>query len=391
MNKIFLLISISITSLFSVDIPMANAELRSFGKSIKLNSKIIQLSNAKQSVTSLVSGHLEQYFVEPGQSVKEGQKIALIESMLVSKMTADYISLKKQLASLTENYEANKNLYNKGMLSMQDLNNLSIQLDVMNSNLIGLKSQLNTLGIKTDTLKNATANFILYAHSSGRVSTLLQPLHTVIREDEALISIIKDQAFYIQSYLPLEYGDVIKVGQKLNVKYNGRTILTHITQILPELDAVTQRIVILSSVDEKADNLFINTFVASTLYFEPNKQYVSVKKAALSFFNNEWVVFMHKEHDEHNEDKHDEHDDQKHDEKDDHEDHSDEMHNTNDHDGKESEEEEISYEARVVEIITQDEDYVAVNGINIGEEYVSDKSYYAKSMILKSSLGEHGH
>ncbi len=359
MNKIYLLILLLGTSLLGVDIPTANAELRSFGKSLELNSKVIQLSNAQQSVTSLVSGHLEKYFVEPGQYVKDGQKIALIESILVSKMTADYISLKKQLLSLNKNYEANKKLYDKGMLSMQDLNNLSIQLDAMKANLIALESQLNTLGIKTDKLKEATGDFTLYAHSSGRVSTLFQPLHTVIREDEALISIIKDQAFYIQSYLPLEYGDVVKVGQKLSVNYNGKTILTHVTQILPELDVKTQRIIVLSSVDEKADNLFINTFVASTLYFEPNKQYVSIKKSALSFFNNEWVVFMHKEEPE---DKHEEHEDNA-----------------------------IQYVARVVEIITQDEDYIAVNGIAAGEEYVSDKSYYAKSMIMKSSLGEHGH
>jgi len=115
MNRISLLVLLYITSLFSVDIPTEHAELHSFGKSIELNSQIIQLSNAKQSVTSLVSGHLEKYFVEAGQSVKSGQKIALIESILVSKMTADFISLKKQIISLNENYEASKKLYDKAI------------------------------------------------------------------------------------------------------------------------------------------------------------------------------------------------------------------------------------------------------------------------------------
>lgn len=71
------------------------------------------------------------------------------------------------------------------------------------------------------------------------------------------------------------------------------------------------------------------------------------------------------------------------------EEHADEKNTKIKHD--EHEEDAIQYEARVIEIITQDDDYVAVNGIESGEEYVSDKSYYAKSMILKSSLGEHGH
>jgi multidrug resistance efflux pump len=361
------------SSLLSVEIPTENTRLHSFGESVELNSKIIQLSNAKQSVTSLVSGHLEKYFVEPGENVKAGQKIALIESILVSKMTADYISYKKQSSSLKANYEANQKLYDKGMLSLQKLNTLSNELNAMNSNVSALKSQLETLNIDTKKLKKATGNFILYAHSPGRVSNLLQPLHTVIREDEALISIIKDQAFYVQSYLPLKYSGVVKIGQKLIVDYNGKNITTHITQILPELDMKTQRVIVLSSIDEQADDLFVNTFVSSTLYFEPLEKYVAVKKSALSFFNNEWVVFIHK--DKHEEEKHDEHEGHG------HEDEGDDEHN----------EETIPYEVRVVQIITQDDKYVGVQGLEVGEEYVSDKSYYVKSMMLKSSLGEHGH
>ena len=366
MNRISILILICVTSLFSIEIPTGHTKLRLFGKSIELNSQIIQLSNAKQSVTSLVSGHLEKYFVEAGQSVKAGQKIALIESILVSKMTADFISLKKQVIALNENYDASKKLYDKGMLSTQKLNNLRIEKDSMDSKIAALLSQLQTLGIETKNLNKATGNFILYAHSSGRVSNLLQPLHTVIREEEALISIIKDQAFYVQSYLPLKYASVIKNGQKLSVDYNGRKIITHVTQILPELDVKTQRIVVLSSIDEKVDDLFVNTFVSSTLYFEPTEEYIAVEKSALSFFNNEWVVFLPKEEEHHEE----------HGVEDEHEEH---------------EEDEVAYEARVVKLITQDDKYVGVQGIELNEEYVSDKSYYVKSMMLKSSLGEHGH
>ncbi len=127
MNKIFLLTLLSITVLFSVEIPTKHAQERAFGKSVELNAQIIQLSNAGQSVTSLVSGHLEKYFVEPGQKVRTGQKIARIESILVSQMTANYISLKKQYIALDKNSRAIQKLYDKGMISMQKLNNQEIQ------------------------------------------------------------------------------------------------------------------------------------------------------------------------------------------------------------------------------------------------------------------------
>jgi len=368
MSKMYLFLALCSASLFSMELPSEIAQLRVFSKNVKLNSKVIQLSNAQQSVTSLLSGHLERYFVEPNQKIKAGDKIALIESIELSNITSKYISLKKQLLSLDKNQKASRALYEKGMLSMQDLNRQTIEFDVATSEIQGLKSQLNTLGIDTNKLNEPTADFIIYAHSAGRVSTLLEPLHKVVKEDEPLVSIVKEQAFYIQSYLPLEYAQAIKIGQKISLEYNSKIVTTHITQILPELDEKTQRIILLSSVDERVENLFVGSYLGSTLYFDEVKEYVGVKKSALSFFNNEWVVFMHK--DEHDKDKH--------------------AHEKDKHEHDEHEDED-SFVARVVKIITEDDEYAAVEGINEGEEYVSDKSYYAKSMILKSSLGEHGH
>lgn len=362
-KKIFLFTLLMTTTLFCVEIPTQNAQSRKFGKSIDLNAQVIQLSNAGQSVTSLVRGHLEKYFVEAGQKVKAGQKIALIESILVSKMTADYISLKKQYSALEKNYEASQKLYKSGMTSMSALNTQTIKKNAMLAEINRLKSQLDTLSIDTKKLHKATANFMLYAHSGGRVSQLLQPLHTVVGVDEAVISIIKDQAFYIKSFVPLEYARSVKVGQKMVVSYNDRDIITHVKQILPALDETTQRIVLLSSVDEKTDDLFINSFVKATLYFKTDKTCVAVEKSALSFFENEWVVFVTKEEEHHEEGL--------------------QQHN--------EEHTEVPYEVRVVKIVAKDEKYVGVKGLEEGEEYVSDKSYYVKSMLLKSSLGEHGH
>lgn len=382
MNKILLLCLWVTTALFSLEVSVEHTTERAFGKSVELNAKVIQLSNAKQSIMSLVSGHIEKYYVSPGQKVKAGQKIALIESIMLSKMTAEYISVKEQFSALRKNYEATKKLYDKGMTSLQEVNVQSIQKDEMWARLTTLRSQLSTLGIEADRLKIASADYILYAHSDGTVSELLQPLHSVIGEDTAVVSIVKDQAFYIKSYLPLEYASNVKVGQKIVVNYANKDIVSHVTQVLPELDEITQRIVLLSSVDKKVDDLYINSYISSTLYFNVKEKYVSVKKSALSFFNNEWVVFVPKEAGQHEDEghkkKYDDKDYDEHETEDDHEE-----------DGEHGEhEEEVPYEARVVEIIIQDETYAAINGLKAGEEYVSDKSYYVKSMILKSSLGD---
>ena len=424
MIKIILINLTILTSLLGLEIPTERVQMHKFGASVDLNAKIVQLSNAKQSIMSQVSGHIEEYYVNPAQRVKKGDKVARINSIMLSKITAEFISLKEQFKAVSDNYDAIKNLYEKGMSSMKDLNIQSVEKNAMLSRINSLSSQLETLGIESKALKQASSKYTLYAHSDGTVADILQPLHAVINEDSAIMTIIKERDYYIKAFLPLEYAEMVKIGQKLVVSYNNKDISTHITQIMPELDEKTQRAVVLSSIDNKQDKLFVNAYVSATLYLDTKKEYTAIKKSALSFFNNEWVVFVPKE-EEHNEDashddlndEHEGHDHTAHDSinnelgthdslTDEHDgyDHAkhnniDDEHAAHDHSAHEKmddthgshEEENLPYEAKVVEIITQDDKFTAIRGLELGQKYVSGKSYYVKSMMLKSSFGGHGH
>lgn len=344
MTKILLLTTTLISAtLFAQEIPLEPVKMHSFKTSTKINAKVIQLSSAKEAITSVVAGHLERYYVKPAQVVKKGQKVALIESIVVSKMTAEYLALKKQLEASSKNYDSLKKLYEKGMTSMSELNNESIKKSEITAQLNTLKSQLLTLGINPKTLKNATANYILYAHTGGKIAALLKPLHSAVNENEPLVNIVKQQAYYIKSYLPLEYASKAKLGDTIVVQYADKKIQTHITQIMPKVDEETQRVIALASVDEKVENLYIGSYVEATLYFGVKKRYPAVKKSALSFFNNEWVVFVP---------------------------------------------DEEGYVPHVIRIVAQDETHVGIQGLGLGEVYASGKSYYIKSELLKSSLGD---
>ncbi len=396
MNRLFLLLSITITTLFSLELPMERAALRAVGTSAEVNAKIMQLSDSRQSIMSLVDGHIENYFVKPGEKVKVKQKIAKIDSIMLSKMTAESLSLKQQYSALGKNHEASRQLYEKGMLALQDLNRLGIEKDAMRAELNTLESQLLTLGINTKTLKKASSEYILYAHSDGVVNEILQPLHSVVGRDTPIVSIVAENAVYAKAYVPLRYADKLKIGQKAELYHNGRQLSAHLVQLLPEVDPQTQRVVTLFAIDDRYDDLYINAYVPLKIYFDTDKEYVTVKRSALSFFQNEWVVFVPKAHagEEHHDDHEGHEQDPFHAKESAHdEEHEGSMSDADENEGHEGHDEQSksAYEARVVKIIVEDGHYAAIKGLHAGEEYVSDKSYYVKSMLLKSSLGGHGH
>ncbi len=367
------------SSLWAVDVPIDEVKRQTFSESIKTNSQVVQLSSDSSTLMARWGGEIISYHLKEGDRIKKGQRVATIESKELTSQIAKLKALKHQLSVVNKNYEMIKNLYNIGLESLQKLNQQEEEYTLILSEIEVLKSQLALI-------KGRSGNrYKIYAQTSGRVEKILAPLHSVVDANEPLLSIVKGkESFLIKSFIPLKYATKIRVGQQGSISYGEQEYKMKITQILPNIDQQTQKMTVLSKLYSPVNNLFVNTFLDSKIFLEEAKSYLTVKKSALSFFKNEWVVFVpkHHEEDEHKEEeKHEEHDKHESHEKDEHKEHG----------GHGHEEEEVPYEIRVIKILKEHNGYVAIEGLKEHQDYVSDKSYYVKSLLLKSSLGGHGH
>lgn len=370
------------------DIKIEHAELKPLGKVIQANAQITQLSGQKQEVVSRLSGHLESYFVTPGQQVKEGDKIVLIESIELSKMTAGYLALLEQSKAAEAQKNNTMKLHKKGFSSQNDLSNAIVALEEIRSKQNALSSQLKSLGIKPEELKNATDQFILYAHADGVVGEILAPLHSNVNAQTPLMTLVDQSDYYAVAYLAVDDAMLVSKETKGWLKVANKTYPSHFVQLLPTIDEETQRAKVLFQIEKSPSSLLLGSFAEMDISLAPFHDAIMVKKSALTLFQGDWVVFVeanHEESDQHeeklghkNEQEANEHDGHDHEEK-------------HDDEGEEHEEGEVPYMPKVVNIIAYAGEYVAIEGISADEEYVSEGVYFVKSMILKSSLGEHGH
>ncbi|PTB84005.1 hypothetical protein C9926_00140 [Sulfurovum lithotrophicum] len=387
---------------FASTIKVEHAELKPLGKIIKTNAQITQLSNQKQEIVSRLTGHLERYYVQAGQYVKEGEKVALIESIELSKMTAEYLSLIQQAKAAQIQKNASMKLHNKGLSSQNDLSNAIIALEGIRSKQNALASQLKSLGINPSSLTEVTDKFIIYAHADGVVGKIIAPLHSNVNAQTLLMTLVNQNGYYAIAYLGVKDAMQVTKETKGWVNVADKNYPIHFVQLLPNIDTQTQRAKVLFQIEDSPSNLLLGAFTEIDISLAPTQNVIMVKKSALTLFKGEWVVFVEKEHENeahHDENSNHDHDDEraKHDEHD-HDVHKEANHKEKLHGDEEDhghsghdEHEEVPYEARVVEVITYVGDDVAIKGLKVEEEYVSDGVYFVKSMILKSSLGEHGH
>ena len=239
MTKIIIISLFFLNSAFSNEITLENAQIRKFGKSVELNSKVIQLPSSKQSLMASLDGKIVKYYVKEGDLVKKGDKVALIQSIELSRMSAEYLALKEQLKSMEENYNGNLILNKRDIVSKQELNLLNIQRKDISAKLETIISQLKTLDIEVKDIKNTISEYTLFAHNSGIVSSLLKTEYSAVSKDTEIVSIVKEKSFYLKSYLPIAYSEYLKPGQKISTNFNGKNIISYIEKILPELEEST--------------------------------------------------------------------------------------------------------------------------------------------------------
>ena len=377
MTKRLLLLFLLPFALTAQDITMAHAKEEMLGKIVSVNTQITQLSSQKQKIVSRLPGHVENYFVTPGQKVAKGDKVVLIESIALSKMTAEYLALKEQAKAANEKLETARKLYQKGLTSQSEFNQAIIESENVLSKLNALRSQLDSLGIDTASLKKTTDQFTLYAHADGIVGDIFVPLHSNVDAQQPLMSIVNQNAFYAVAYLSVTDAMHLSDQSSGKISYAGESYKAHFVQLMPVIDEETQRARALFALDSHPKNTLINTFTQMQVSLPPYTKAVTVNKSALSLFKGEWVVFVEKAHEEGHDAKEEGHEDKN-------EGHDEAEHGEHEH-------EESPYEPRVVVPLAYFGNRVAVKGLSTGEEYVASGVYFVKSMMLKSSLGEHGH
>lgn len=384
MTKVLLLLLPLLS--FASTIKVEHATLRPLGKIIKTNAQITQLSNQKQEIVSRLSGHLEAYYITPGEHVKNGDKVVLIESIEFSKMTAKYIALVQQLKAVQAQKNRAMTLHKKGLASQNDVSTAIIALEEIRAKQSALASQLKSMNINPDNIQEPTDQFVLYAHADGVVGKILTPLHSNVNAQTPLVTLVNQNGYYAVAYLGVE--DAMKVSNTTKgwVTIAHKQYLSNFIQLLPNIDQETQRAKVLFKIEKSPSNLLLGAYTQIDISLAPTQDVMMVKKSALTLFQGEWVAFV----EAHHEDDEEEHDRHKEAEHDDHEAHEEEKYD--EHKGHDEHEEEASpYIPKVVNIIAYNGEYVAIEGLEVGVEYVSEGVYFVKSMLLKSSLGGHGH
>ncbi len=153
------------------EIELGTIEMRNVSSVIKVNGVIDVEPQNMVSVSAPLGGYVKSAGLLPGEPVRKGQVIAVIENAEFIDIQQDYLESKSRLVFLEQELKRQQELRKEDINAAKTLQQVSSEYNMMRAKINGLEQKLSLIGISTKSLQagkiSRTSN--LYSSINGYV------------------------------------------------------------------------------------------------------------------------------------------------------------------------------------------------------------------------------
>ncbi|MHB1179505.1 MAG: efflux RND transporter periplasmic adaptor subunit [Daejeonella sp.] len=150
------------------DIQLGKVEMRNLSNVIKASGQLDLPPESMVSVSAPLGGYVRSSGLLPGQAVRKGQVVAVIENPDFIDIQQEYLESKSRLEFLQLEYKRQEELRKEDVNSAKTFQQVSSELKTMRARMSGLQQKLSLIGISTRGLQ---------ADRISRTSNLYSPIN----------------------------------------------------------------------------------------------------------------------------------------------------------------------------------------------------------------------
>lgn len=262
---------------------------------LKLPGEIVFNPDRIVQVVPRLPGVVAAVNFEPGQMVKKGDVLAVIESQMLADLHSQYMAAQKRLSLARTVYQREKQLWEEKISAKQDylaaelvLNEAQIAVDLA-------AEKLKALGVRPEPGLPAKAltRYEVRAPISGLIITRTVALGAALKEDITIFTVADMSTVWTAVTVYPKDLSIVRVGQKALVKatafdVEGEGVVTYITTLIGGQTRTATARVILDNKDGRwHPGMFVNIELVSDEIEVP----VAVSAQAIQTFRDWSVVF----------------------------------------------------------------------------------------------------
>lgn len=262
---------------------------------LKLPGEIVFNPDRTVQVVPRLPGVVTAVNFEPGQMVKKGDVLAVIESQMLADLNSQYMAAQKRLALARTVYQREKQLWEEKISAKQDY--LAAEL-ALNEAKIGsdlAAEKLKALGVRPEAGLPAKEliRYEVRAPISGLIVSRTVALGAALKDDITIFTVADMSTVWTAITVYPKDLSIVRVGQKAAVKataydVEGEGVVTYITTLIGgQTRTATARVIL----DNQDGRWHPGMFVSVELVSDEIEVPVAVSAQAIQTFRDSAVVF----------------------------------------------------------------------------------------------------
>ena len=194
-------------------------EMRSISGTLKVNGVVSVAPQNLATVCMPMGGFIKSTNLMPGNAVKKGQMLAIIENQEFIDMQQSYLETKNKLEYAQAEYTRHKELYKDDVYSQKNLQQVTTEYKNLKSMVGALKQKLELIGINPTLLTedNISRTVALVSPISGYVKAVNVSIGKSVSPSDVLFEIVNSDKLFLE--LTLFEKDADKVSNTERIRF----------------------------------------------------------------------------------------------------------------------------------------------------------------------------
>jgi len=276
------------------NIQTGTIEMRAMSGTLKVNGTVSVAPQNLATVCMPMGGFIKSTNLMPGNAVKKGQTLAVIENQEFIDMQQNYLETKNKLEYAQAEYTRHKELYKDDVYSQKNLQQVTTEYKNLKTMAGALKQKLELIGINPARLTedNISRTVALLSPISGYVKAVNVSIGKSVSPSDVLFEIVNSDKLFLELTLFEKDVEKVGIGEKIRFYINNENE-QHEAQIYQTGKSVNndKTYKVYANVIGRCENMLPGMYVNAVIQAKSN-QVSSVPTEAIVSFEDKDYIFV---------------------------------------------------------------------------------------------------
>jgi membrane fusion protein, heavy metal efflux system len=250
------------------DIALGSIELKSLGNIIKANGIVSVAPQNMATVCMPLGGYVKYTSLVPGNIVKKGQTLAVIENQEFVDIQQDYMETRNKLQFAEADYKRHNELYKDDIYSEQNVQLVTVEYRNLKAKARSLQQKLRLIGLDPESLRedNISSTVNLVSPITGFLKAVNVNIGKYVTQTDVLFEIVNSEKLFLELTLFEKDAGRVVAGQKLKFLISNETeehqaVITQTARSVSDDKTFKAYASVLSDCPRLLPGMYVNAFI----------------------------------------------------------------------------------------------------------------------------------